>query len=249
MLQSCSSSGDSSNNTDDSTSVLCKKTITINPDGNTTSYYSYNGNKIVKTEVFRNDNYVYKDVYTYNGNLIVKKESFDEVNGLFYRVIFTYDSNNLLASSTRSSPFQNTSYRDVYTHNNNTISYMLLQGDVNGQNYTPYAEGLITMSNNNIRSISEHEFGSNNETVNGNRTYNYDNMNNPFKNILGLNKLYFEHMGDFWFYGSNGFVNNIIKQTMGNGSGSNINYTYNSFNYPTFSNSVEYTDETVQYFY
>lgn len=252
ILQSCSSGDSSSNveNTSTSTSILCKKTITNNPDGEYISTFTYDGNKIVKKEVSLNNIFISKDVYTYNGSLIVKKETFNKNNQLIYNNIFNYLSNNLLESETEYYPGYGTQ-RIKYTYvNTNTISYLMLEGDVKSQNFTPYAEGTITTSNNNISGIFEYKYGTTVPTANYSRSFTYDVMNNPFKNVLGLNKLFFESLDDRGFYGSMGFVNNIIKQEMPNGYGKiNVNFTYNSNDYPISAYYVEYQDENEQYFY
>ena len=88
LLTSCSSNDDSDNNNTDADTVLLKKTITTDSEGDAvTSIYTYDGNKIVS---IIDDSGDVNEYYTYTGNLITKLEykfpdgSIDQVNTYTY---------------------------------------------------------------------------------------------------------------------------------------------------------------------
>ncbi len=186
-------------------------------DGNSTTNITYNGNKIVESSETRNS-VVYKTVFTYNGDLIVKLESF-KGSVLEDSDEYIYENNKIktILSLENRIDFQtNLPYvektKKVYTHNTNGIilevQFILVDGVYENQNrttlFTYNSSGNLTKSEEN--STSSYFNGTTNivTTSNYTYTYEYDNKNNPFRNITGLNKIFFSDTFS---------VNNVIKQT------------------------------------
>ena len=85
--------------------------------------------------------------------------------------------------------------------------------------------GVITFLNGEISQIA---------TSDGNTDdYTYDNKNNPFKNVLGYNKIYFTDAL------TDGVVNNVVTMTSSSTGGSYVNTnTYNANDFIHTSESV-----------
>ncbi|MBK9225101.1 MAG: hypothetical protein IPO23_11685 [Flavobacterium sp.] len=217
LILSCSSEGES---TSDSTSlILPKKTNFIeNSDydiiGQDT-YITYNGNKIV-SEITEDQ---WKNVFTYTGDFITKIESYD-YGELYETIDYTYLNGKLASRFKRNIDGQSsTSYLTNYTHNpDGTVSYS-----------SKYGKGILTFKNGNL--IND-----------GENTYEYDNKNNPFNNILGISVLSIDRDTETAIY--NVSKNNCTK-TKGNEL-TNHDITYNSNGYPTLDKEY-YDGETTGY--
>ncbi len=197
-------------------------------DGNSTNYFTYNGNKLVEVSSTRNS-VIYKTVYTYNGDLIVKEESFngsdlkgsDEyiyennkiktVLSLYNQI--DYQTNLPYVEKTKNEYTYNpdgtvleTRFKLVngtYVNQNNTNLYSIVGGNltkrVSNNTYTyTYSNGSGTVTNTSENSSTH--------------TYEYDNKNSPFKNILGFNKIFFDEVLS---------LNNYTKETTNSTSSNN----------------------------
>lgn len=241
ILTSCSE--DENTTANNATYVLPIKDIYTNSSGQVyTTNHTYNGNKIVAS-----DNGIIKFVYTYTNDLITKKEVRDSnTNYLFSYISFTYDNSQRLIQNLSIDQPLNTGVKVLYEYN------------TDGTVFENVYLGTAT-SQTNFEESSKYFLGSNGEIIKvetytsaGMTTYNYsyDNKNNPFKNVLNLNKL-----RPF----SNNFYNQISSTTT-NPSNVIINtstssYTYNSDNFPVFvvatsvSNTGSTSTTSTQYFY
>lgn len=216
-LLSCSKDGDLPT---DSTSQILPKRInfientSIDKVGKDT-YFTYNGNKIV-SDIYDGKS---KNIYTYTGDLITKVESYD-YDKLTYTMDYTY-TNGKLTSIKEQEP----SYPSVTTnfiHNTDgTISY---SSNGNGKGKLTFKDG------NQIENASEGD--------NGTETYEYDNKNNPFKNVLGVSALLFNYKERGAHL--NAAKNNYIKRTdIYNGTTSILStsiITYDTNGYPVVDN-------------
>jgi hypothetical protein len=236
-LQSCSSS---SNNSDNVSSIeLCKRQSWVN------GYfdYTYDGNKILTTT--SGGQLAFK--YFYTGDLITKVESYAS-NELIRSTIFTYNNKQLITEValfylTDVLEPDSSGYRRTFSYNsNNTISNVEYVGTLSLQN-TIIRTGTITLINGEeaIRSYLQIE----NNTI-YTTTKTFDDKNFPFKNVLGVDKI---------FPSSNvGFAGrkyNVISVNYNNPSSAyNYNYQYNDQGYPISQVSTNgSTSSSCQYFY
>ncbi|MCC9073308.1 hypothetical protein LNQ49_17155 [Flavobacterium sp. F-65] len=180
---------------------------------NATYISTYDGNKILSTkdEAGRTD-------YTYDGNFIVKEINYDteSIPGkdvISDVTVYSYVNGKLVESSfteAYSTDFPNGKYkrRTVFTHNTD--------GTVKREVYkTDYATGIeeksnyfevLTYANGNL--VKSVETNSEMNSV-FTATYEYDDKNNPLKNILGFSLLIDHSEGE----GSMSSVNNTVKYT------------------------------------
>lgn len=240
LLQSCSSDDSSSSN---STSVLVKKNIETSPDGVFTTIFTYNGNKIADVISSVTGSMARTGRYTYTGDLITKVDVFDYTNTLVGRSFYNYNLDNKLASFVELNYTNDSGRRATYTYNSDgTISSSEYEGDLTSQT-TLYETKTIIFNNGEVSSLIEH-LGTYSETT----YYTYDNKNSPFKNVLGSDKLSYAVFGTL----TSEINHNLIKMDKSIGTSnfvSNWQYTYNSNDYPTSKSSVEYPNETKQFFY
>jgi hypothetical protein len=232
-LTSCSSDDSSSESTD---TVLLKKTILTDSDGEKiTTIYTYNGNKIVSMVDDSGDVGLY---YTYTDDLITKIE-FKLPNGTLEQVnTYTYDSNKRLSVFVRSEPTDKWGSKTVYTYNSDgTVSAKNYTGDDKAQT-TFNGESKIFFSNGEVVKITS-DYSSD-------KSFTYDDKFNPMKNVLGMDKLAFEDSD------ADGVVHNIVSEK-------NLEYdevtatyifTYNAANYPIKSvESEEGEIAATEFFY
>jgi hypothetical protein len=167
---------------------------------------TYDGNKIVEAK-----NEIEKTVFTYTGDLVTREISYKN-NAVFEDRKYVYENNKLkteIIKGINTSPFTGnpivTTYE--YTQNSNgTITREIYDTDTVtgvvtklGNIYT------LTVENGNlVKDISTSEFGDVLEIFT--TTFIYDNKNNPYKNILGFDKL--NYTRDF-----HRTTNNLLKET------------------------------------
>lgn len=226
--------------------ILLKKYITTIANGNVSTHtITYNGNKIVDLTQQETGN---KSVYTYTGNLITKVNSYNNIGSLTWSTNYFYNRGNLIKIEKVSSLAPTIIGRATYTHSSvSTID--VVYSDVNS----------IT-NEETIRTWSSKYYFSNGNLIkkeiidinNGNyyiatNTYLFDSKNNPFKNVLGFNKI---QEDDF-----NVSTNNLIGGVLSNNqAGSTIrknSYLYNADDFPV--ERKVYSDEnlllTTRFFY
>lgn len=240
ILSSCSPSSDSSSSS--STLKLHQQIITGSGADDNTETYTYNGDKLVRI-----DNSVdgsYTKVY-YTGDLVTKFEDYDNTDFLFGKSIYTYNAENKLASYISSDFDQDTAEKEVFTYNTNgTISSSYYYGDSATTVPTDLVTTrVITLLDGEVHTVVS--TGDDNSTY----TYTYDSKNNPYKNILGFDKL-----GGYADGENLGIMHNIVTETHVNAgvtSTDNYAYTYNSSDFPLTSvvSVLGITMETVQYIY
>lgn len=233
VLTSCSSDENQEDN------VVLPKTIKYSsvefPEENSSYVSTYDGNKIVsvKDEAGRTD-------YTYEGFQIVKEINYDTESGkdiISDIRIYKY-TNGKLSESTYSegfsTEFPNGEYRNryVYTHNaDGTVKKEYYQTNRAGVETKTSRVEVLTFANGNLVKSIETDSESGNVFT---AVYEYDNKNNPFKNILGFNLLIDHSEGE----GSVSSVNNVVKYTatFENGGTPNVykrEIIYNANDYPS----------------
>ncbi len=223
----------------DESSILPKKIVNISDEeGIETVTITYNGKKVIESNsVDSNGNK--KDVFTYNGDLITKIETF---KGTVLKDFdeFQYDGNNRLIvvlGDDQSFDLDNNPIRSktkkTYTYN---ADGTVLETNFKLVNTTYVATGttaLFTVSNGNeVKKVTYSSYlsqsGPSGETITVNTvsTTNseYDNKNNPLKNILGLDKI---------ILATTYSVNNLTKAIYSSISTPNI---YNQVSQPRITN-------------
>lgn len=237
ILQSCSS-GDSSNS--NSSNILVRQIVTNFSASNVeTVNYTYDNNKLVSI-ILLTQNTSYKTLVFYTGNLITKTEHYNINNILKGKDTYTYNSNNELSTYIHTFPngnnVLNQGERTVCTYNQNgTITSTLYRGDLISQN-TLDSTSTLTISNGEIISCVKN-IGTTTET----ETFIYDTKNNPFKNIVGFDKIVLTAPGV-------GFNHNMIQST-NNGVIYNNQYSYDANDFPTTRTRNIGTTVTTQYYY
>ena len=175
-LASCSSGSDSDSSS--STGVLLRKIVLESESGTRTTTYVYNGNKM-NTISFG----TYFNQFFYTGNAVTKVESYN--NGQLMSVFtFDYDSSGKLVQSYLDSPGLELAWRDAYVYNNdNTISvnhYVSFEGGPE----TLQEQKLYLDSEGEIIRIERYDDLGTSVSL-----YTYDAKNNPFRNVMGFDKL------------------------------------------------------------
>jgi len=226
-LSSCTNDGDDNivNVYDGNNSTLLKNIIIRNKNTNAIFKrinFVYSGNKIIKS-VEQNGNTCF---YEYIGDLISNIKIFNSNNELIVEYNFSYLNSNL--SQTIYKEFQNNySEKRNYSFNGNLINFQYLKGDLLDQN-TLLKTGTILIQNDEIkeRNITYNLQNSSQQHI----TYEYDDKNNPYKNVIGIGKLMIE-LDRF-----GGIYKNLIStMSVYNNSvynSTNYTYEYNSNNYP-----------------
>lgn len=240
LFTSCSSNDDDSS---DTTTYILPKVVKYsypNPDGNQTVIFVYNGNKIVSM-----DNTNTRIEYTYDGNVISKESVYNYVlgHGLIenYEITYTY-ADNKLATATIDGFWGHGGYKSkkVYTYNSDgtvTEDWYAIDLTTGAEKLLSEWQQIITLVNGNVVK-SVHSNGS---SVTTTKEYVYDSKNNPFKNILGFNLL-LGAGNSVSFFGWNS-MNNVTRFTsasLGSPYVSNIDYIYNSDNYPIKATTYPY---------
>lgn len=232
---SCSS--DSSSNTASTSSVLVKKMVQTDVDGNlvSTNIYTYNGNKI---NTITSDDFLYK--YFYTGNLIVKEEIYI-ANNLAFVLDFDYDTQNRLVQYRREAIGPGQIFRYVYQYNNdNTLSVDQYFTYETGSEVEETPAKYYLNAQGEIEKIEEYS-GATTLTT----TFSYDQKNNPFKNVIGMDKLLIP--GGFYSNVTHrvhtGYPPEILDQT--------FEYTYNADDFPVTGRRTIGTNQVAnfQYFY
>lgn len=230
VLFSCSSD-DNSSDTSLSQNLLLKKTVENDAlFGNSTTNYTYDGNKIVEINRYEQES----DVYTYTGNLITKIEKFqihysgtpDMETELLTTDSFGYNSNNQLIEFKTTYPDSEKERITAYVYNNdNTVSFK--QNEYYpGEETKLLKTGIITIENGEISKLQVIKtFDSFTDN------YTYDTKNSFFKNVLGYDKLIFTHIIGIQGSSNSGetVLAGISHNFVNNGE---LQYTYNSDNYP-----------------
>lgn len=223
-------------------------------EGNSTNYFTYNGNKIVEYSTTRNG-VVYKSVYTYNGDLIVKEESFkgsdlqgsDEYIYENSKIKTVLSTDNQIDYQTNL-PFVEKTKKEYTYNTNGTVletRFKLVDGVYVNQNSTnlyTIVGGNLTKRVNNSTSTYTYNNGSgtvtNTSEYASTITYEYDNKNSPFKNILGLNKIFFDEI-----FSSNNYTKETTNSTSSNNNVPNPPQPARVQDYSLLYNANDYLTE------
>lgn len=227
--------------------VLPKTIKTTYPDfpqENGTSVISYDGNKIISiartTSITK---------FIYSGNVITKKEFYKidakGIETIIGRTVYEYEKGKLksqIATSNIDNSHPNGEYINKYIFNyrtDGTVSYEDFNVNPQTSTETKQAEYILTYKSGNLIKLEIINVDTQiNPTV---FTYEYDNKNTPFKNVLGFDLI------DTYT------INNLVKITGEGGSNtsqptsSNLTCIYNTEGYPTKYSSFSAKENTLEY--
>ncbi|MBF4473447.1 hypothetical protein [Flavobacterium sp. HJJ] len=232
LISSCSSDD---NNSESTNSVLLKKTIATDSDGEkVTTNFTYTGNKIVSVI---DDTGFLNLYYTYTGDLITKVDSKSADGTVEETHIYTYNGDGKLVTFIRVEHEDDHGYKETYTYNTDgTISVKSYSGDSTSQTIVS-GTSTIKFLNGEISEIIS--------TNSPSHKYTYDTKNNPAKNVLGIDKIAFTD-GE----ASDGIIHNMLTDSVGNNLWENTTFTYNENGYPTKGiDKGSDSPATTEYFY
>lgn len=233
----------SCNNDDDNSTPILVTQIIVTSQYNgatttSTTNFTYDGNKIVRQTTANSDDY---STFTYTGDFITKVEHYQS-GALYSEDFYTYDSEDRLATYEQNlydDPNNTYIAKCEYTYNaNGTVAFSYNHGYFPTPSYS--YTGLIQLNAEGAVT----QIGTSSGVT---YSYTYDDKNSPFKNILGIDKLFFE--GSY----ANPFLRNFLTEVTDNNNSTyttSHTYTYNSDNFPIQSTETGGSETVVnQYVY
>ena len=217
------------------TTVRVKKIIDTDTDGTVSSIeYFYNGNKIV----YAIDSEGLRMNIFYDGDLIAREEWLQGTT-MVEKIFYTYD-NSKLETYQVLNLVDNIGQKITYDHNaNGTISFTEFSGDLTTQDEI---ESTGTISNTKlVRNVTD-PIALEQQVFTS--TFTFDSKNNPFKNIVGYDKIYFADSEE-----SLNYLNNITTNTEQIDAEpatlyETIIYTYGTGNLANYPTIIVYNDGT-----
>jgi hypothetical protein len=233
-LWSCSNDKEDNNST--SKLVLVKKLDAVDLGKNASYTFFYNDAKLDKVtyEIEAQTDGIGHYEYFYTGNLISEIKRFNQSNQNTARILFEYNSNNVLTQVTELDVNSNYGLKNVITYNSDgTVEVDRFSGNATSQSVFAYSS-LFYLQNGEF--VQENNSGTIQTVVN----YEFDTANHPLQNVTGISeiKMYSALTHGLFNRGLIGLNNNLKKQTttfVTDGSTEIVDYTinYNEQNYPT----------------
>jgi len=229
---------------------LLKTLVEISADEtSTTTFFTYDGNKIVSTDNVQN----HTD-FTYTDGLITKIDELDKTDQVSNTVEYSYVKGQLVRAKSPKNYIIN------YIHNSDgTVSYEKLALDSGNQEVKEF-HGILYFQNENL--IKDDRILDNTAVgvvSNYSISFEYDSEHNPFKSILGYEKL-LDHNETISL--NNSTIITVITSTTKDGQISSSakfykrSFKYDLENYPTeqvsenaLLNNGNYGYLKSQYFY
>lgn len=245
FLVSCSNND---NNSSPQENIAIPKTIKTTfpdyPQDNTTLTLTYDGYK-VKSVVDETT----KTIFTYNGDLIVKQEIYNtetpDTEIIKKRIVYEYEKGKLKSKITTtnfdsSHPDGDYIRKEIYTYKSDgIISYSQL--DVNPQTNIETKRGDVNLTYISGNLVKMEEINIDPTITNTVFIFEYDNMNNPLKYILGFNLILNE-------YSINNDTKTTVKGRLGSSEAThNKTYIYNTNGYPIKFTSFASDGKTPEY--
>ncbi len=232
-LTSCSRDGDSDGSSEETPVLVTKYEST---DGFYVNY-KYNGDKLAETVWVEGSNDELKKVFSYTDNLITGYVAYDN-NKKMFEANLLYNNGKLveytksgLAYVYLNDGYAVKSFSDIYKYEHRSDNF-IIRTRIYTQEGLPQSTTVDTLKV--VNGVLLEETDGNYTT-----TYQYDNKNNPYKNVKGLENIIALVNDIDEVYWGKGKVNNLIDPY--------VTYTYNSLDYPTaaiWSNgdtSIKYT--------
>lgn len=216
--------------------AIVKKIVETYDDNSTlTTTFAYNDNKIINFSDSDGDS----AIFTYSGDRITRIDYY--TGGTVTQTdLITYNSDSQITSYKTSTFEDNLGTKDDFTYNTDgTVSAVSHHGSLTEQDQLGDPYKLFFTDGELVKKIT---YGNPNTIT---ETYTYDDKNNPFKNVIGLNKVWLIQ-GEI--YG----VNKNMTTYSGTDHPRSVEYQYNAADFPTNSEEIGTGAESgiiSQYFY
>ena len=169
--------------------VLVKRIVHSSEESpNDTTYYNYTGKKITSITYSSSDN---TRLFTYTGDLITKIQTYRNfTSALVQDETLTYDSRGRLSVHLQTRDTEpGFLTRTVFTYNsNNTVTSVMTNESAFQPSYINNKR-VFRLSNGEVRNVDNISYTHNLPGYSYTQTYQYDSKNNPFRNIIGFEKL------------------------------------------------------------
>nr|WP_294935227.1 hypothetical protein [uncultured Flavobacterium sp.] len=169
------------------------------------------------------------DKYYYTDELITAIRTYNETDQIIAQKKFTYDENGRLLQEIALNIENNTGLKNVFIYNGNgTVEVQRFHGDLNSQ--TTYADSdMFYLENGEIVQYDYHS-GANVDSY----EFEYDQGNNPMKNIIGMDKIKLCRYESNGWYGIAKNMKKITSHFSGESAASQVEFDifYNAENYP-----------------
>ncbi|MGX7666999.1 hypothetical protein [Flavobacterium pedocola] len=205
LLLFCSCTSENENDPEQSSVLLKQLQYTVMADHAAYDFY-YKGQKI--------DSIVYQfelpfkayDKYVYSGDFITEIRTYDHGGHIIEKTIFFYNTIGQLTEEVTLYLDRNTATKNVFTYTGNaSVEVRNFHGDLNTQ--TNYRHTEVFHLENGEISLIEYNVGTPSLYT---RQFEYDQGNNPLRNVIGLDKIkWCEYMSD----GLYGLTRNIQTTT------------------------------------
>jgi hypothetical protein len=216
----------------ENTNILVKKIIRKDENDNIISIsdYSYSGNKLLK--ITTNANYWN---YTYVGNLISKIEMYNSSDVLVGSDEYFYNSSGNLSTLVYKTYLSSTAFKEEFVYNNDgTVTKNAFSGNLVSQTTPYYPVGFYNkLYFQNSELLKQEDYDNN--TLAGTGNFIYDGKNNPTRNILGFDKIFFA-------FDASGNFQNLLHINKDGGNHYSNEYTYDSNNFPITKVNRDYSN-------
>jgi hypothetical protein len=239
-LSSCSSDTDSTSSAVND--VLVKKMVQSNEETpDYTEYYNYIGKKI--------SNINNRKYFTYTGNLITRIETYNtSTSALELDETLTYDASGRLSAYERAVEGEDIISRITFAYTPTTI--ITNRFDISPTHTYFEERDVYHLSGGEIQSVVRNMYTDGVADYSYTQAYSYDSKNNPFRNIIGYDKL--DLLLNWYFL--NGRTRNILSVQFNYPdftSGYTWANSYDSLNFPITSTRLQdgVHPVTTQYYY
>lgn len=211
-----------------STRLVTRTVETDDDNAITTTEYHYDGYKI--TNFTDSDNG--SGVFTYDGNHITQAKYYDG-STLTQTDIFTFNAQGKVATHQMLLHQEDYGEKEVYTHNaDGTVTFTSYSGTLTEQTNADFNGKLFFENGEVIKKEISTGAGSVYTEV-----YTYDDRNNPFKNVTGLNEMFLYEDGDITG------INKNLLTTSGTLNPTSIEYEYDELSrFPTKATAITSLD-------
>lgn len=188
-----------------------------------------------------------KFVYTYTGNVITQIKDYSN-GSLSTTTDFTYDNDKLInvkkVGITFGSNTTNTETRTYTYPNSTTINCSRIRNyTFAGNPYTDKSDIVYTVKGEDVISLKETYYHNNVLAGNLTETYAYDDKNNPYKNVLGFDKI---ELYNYWTSNDNlSSKKNLVLFTNANTPTSSASSSYKLV-YTTSYNDKNYPNQIIE---
>ena len=220
LIMSCTNDENEAQQTSSNDKTLVTKWTQTESNGKTyETTYSYIGLKLDQITYGVDSSF---SKYTYTGDLITKIEYFTKTNDLREITTLEYDSsNNLIKENTTDERYEGTyTFISTYTHNNdNTITENYSDSSSSNGDIHAFEKTIYVQDGEVLKTVES--------SIGYLTNFSYLPKNNPFKNIIGYNKLFFSS-----YLGEKGNLK-IIESKIAEDKNTTYDYTtFTNNNYP-----------------